>query len=179
MQASRCASRDTDLGSYRRFRIEAPAAVERDSVGGCAPAEDLGAVCCRGGGGGDGEVGAFAPSGGGGGGGSERAVLHPREALRVVGPGGAGRVPHAAAPLEHEGEGGERERQQREEEEHPRGEGRGRRAAPAGGGGGGGAAAVARHGMGGRPVGGGGAVRSRWLYSTLAEKSSVAWHEWA
>lgn len=80
-------------------------------------------------------------------GGPERAVLHAREALRVGGPGGAGRVPHAAAPLEREGEGGERERQQREEEEHPRGEGRGRRAAPAaGGGGGGGAPAVARHG---------------------------------
>lgn len=116
------------LGGDRRLGIEAPSAVERDSVGGGAPAEDLGAVCRRGGLGRDGEVGASAH----GGGGAERAVLHAREALRFGGPGRAGRVPHAAAPLEHEGEGGERERQQREEQEHARGEGR----CPAGGGGG-------------------------------------------
>ena len=131
-----------NLGGDGRFRIEVPAAIERDSVRGCAPAEDLGAVGCRGGRGGDGEVGASAPWGGGGG--SERAVLHAGEALLVGGPGGGGRVPHAAAPLEHEGEGGERERQQREEEQNPRGEGRSPRAAPGSGGG----AAVARHGMG-------------------------------
>lgn len=87
-------------------------------MGGGAPAEDLGAVGGRRGGrrGGDGEVGAPASLGGG----AERAVLHAWEPLRVGGPRGAGRVAHAAAPLEREGERGERERQQREEEEHAR-----------------------------------------------------------
>jgi hypothetical protein len=72
-------ARSPHLGSNSsRFGVEAPATVERDSVGGgWAPAEDLSAVRRRGGGGGYGEVGPSAPSGGGGrGGGSERAVLH-------------------------------------------------------------------------------------------------------
>ena len=95
-----------------------------------------------------------------------RAVVHAGEALLVGGPGSAGRVPHAAAPLEREGEGGERERQQREEEQHPRGEGRG---APGGGGGG---AAVARHGIGSRPAG-------RWLPVTRNRLTTTSWPQWA
>lgn len=119
-----------------------------------APAEDLGAVCGRGGGlrRGDGEVGPASPAPArGGGGGSERAVLHAGEPLRLRGPRRARRVAHPAAPLQREGERGQRHRQQREEQQHPRRERRRRRrppAAAAAGARGGAPAAVSRHGGG-------------------------------